>query len=94
MGSEGFVERGGVAAATFRGIYPEFSHFRGSQWSTLESGPLAHAFSGDLPGFPPFPGKLVVHFPKWTTGSRHFGAFTRIAAFFQEASGPLFRVDH
>ena len=61
MGFEGFVERGGVAAAIFRGKSPDFCHFPGSQWSTLQSGPLAHAFSKLLPGFCHFPGS------QWST---------------------------
>ena len=49
---------------------------------------------GLLTRFPPPPRELVVHSPKWTTGSRLFLAFGPVSALSQGASGPLHRVDH
>ena len=36
----------------------------------------------------------MVHFLEWTTSSRFIGSKARNSAFFQEASGPLTKVDH
>ena len=36
----------------------------------------------------------MVHSPEWTTSSRFIGSKARNSAFFQEASGPLTKVDH
>ena len=36
----------------------------------------------------------MVHFPKWTTSSRNFGAIARFSAISRVASGPLSKVDH
>ena len=57
---------------------------QGSQWSTLQSGPLAHTFSGLLSRFPPLLKELVVHSPVWTTGSRLFGLLARFLPFSEE----------
>ena len=59
----------------------------GSQWSTPNSGPLAHGFSGLLTQLPHFSEELVVHSKEWTTSSRFFLAFGLIPALFQEARG-------
>ena len=53
----------------FAPIWASFPGFRQSQWSTLQSGPLALSFCPDLGQFPWFPAELVVHSTEWTTGS-------------------------
>ena len=60
-----------------------------SQWSTLESGPLAHAKSGLFPGFPAKAKEPVVHSGEWTTSSHEFGHFTWFSGQIRGASGPL-----
>ena len=63
-----------------RGFSPVSRPNQKSQWSTLESGPLAHTNSGILPGFPAKSEELVVHSGKWTTSSYEIGAFPRFLA--------------
>ena len=46
-----------------------------SQWSTLESGPLAHTKSCLFPGFPAKSMEPVVHSGEWATSSYEIGAF-------------------
>ncbi|WP_315600663.1 hypothetical protein, partial [Abiotrophia defectiva] len=46
-----------------------------SQWSTLESGPLAGTKSGLLPGFRAKSEEPVVYFGEWTTSWHEIEAF-------------------
>ena len=58
---------------TFLPIYAIFDSFCLSQWSTLQSGPLAHSLTPFLRHFPQFPSQPVVHSVEWTTGSPKSG---------------------
>ena len=79
---------------TFHPFCAFFRSFRPSQWSTLQSGPLAHDFPPYLRLFPQLLPQLVVHSPKWTTSSQLFSLFTSFSTASALASGPLRRVDH
>ena len=94
QGASGPLSRVGHWIAPFPGFWTCFGSFTGSQWSTPQSGPLAHTFFGLLTQFRPLPRELVVHSSKWTTGSRLFQAFDLVSASSRGASGPLARVDH
>ena len=58
-----------------RGFLPFFRPNQRSQWSTLESGPLARTNSGILPYFQAKSEEPVVHSGEWTTGARAYGYF-------------------
>ncbi len=48
-----------------------------SQWSTLESGPLATREMAEIWAFAPIRRELVVHSGEWTTGSTRIYLFRR-----------------
>ncbi len=64
------------------------------QISNLASSPLAHAFRHISGTFYLFPAQLVVHSPKWTTGSRLSPPVQHFFPVPYLASGPLSKVVH
>ena len=55
--------------ATFTSVPALLPRSLPSQWSTLQSRPLARGFRLSSSTFTPFPTQLVVHSKEWTTGS-------------------------
>ena len=74
---------------TFALFLPFFPGFLSSQWSTLQSGPLARDFRLVSDPFYRVLNQPVVHSKEWTTSSRISPRFCPFFPVSNLASGPL-----